>query len=89
MIAVYYGSRWIAVSLERDRQLVANRKAVQRLMCEMDIAGMSPGLNLSRRNPKHQVYPYLLRNRVAARPNHNGRKGRRSTTFLLSGSGGV
>jgi len=58
------------VSLERDHQLVANRKAVQRLMREMDIAGISPGPNLSRRNPAHQVYPYLLRNVVATQPNH-------------------
>src|SRR5215207_11088087 len=35
----------------------------------MGIAGISPGPNLSRRNPEHQVYPYLLRNLVAARPN--------------------
>jgi putative transposase len=65
-----YGSRRIAVILERDHQLVVNRKAVQRHMREMGIAGISPGPNLSRRNPEHQVYPYLLRNLVAARPNH-------------------
>lgn len=65
-----YGSRRIAVILERDHQLIVNRKAVQRHMREMGIAGISPGPNLSRRNPEHQVYPYLLRNLVAARPNH-------------------
>ena len=65
-----YGSRRIAVILERDHQLVVNRKAVQRHMREMGIAGISPGPNLSRRNPEQQVYPYLLRNLVAARPNH-------------------
>lgn len=65
-----YGSRRIAVILERDHQLIVNRKAVQRHMCEMGIAGISPGPNLSRRDPEHQVYPYLLRNLVAARPNH-------------------
>ena len=65
-----YGSCRIAVILERDHQLVVNRKAVQRHMREMGIAGISPGPNLSRLNPAHQVYPYLLRNLVAARPNH-------------------
>ena len=50
-----YGSRRIAVILERDHQLVVNRKAVQRHMREMGIAGISPGPNLSRRNPQHQV----------------------------------
>lgn len=65
-----YGSRRIAVILERDHDLVVNRKAVQRHMREMGIAGISPGPNLSRRNPEHQVYPYLLRNVVAQQPNH-------------------
>jgi putative transposase len=65
-----YGSRRIAVILERDHQLVVNRKAVQRHMREMGIVGISPGPNLSRRNPEQRVYPYLLRNVVALRPNH-------------------
>jgi len=65
-----YGSRRIAVILERDYQLVVNRKAVLRHMREMGIAGISPGPNLTRRNPDHRVYPYLLRNVVAIRPNH-------------------
>ena len=65
-----YGSRRVAVILERDHQLLVNRKAVQRHMREMGIVGISPGPNLSQRNPEHQVYPYLLRNLVAIRPNH-------------------
>jgi putative transposase len=65
-----YGSRRIAVMLKEDYQLVVNRKAVQRHMREMGIAGISPGPNLSRRNPKHRVYPYLLRDVTAAYPNH-------------------
>jgi putative transposase len=65
-----YGSRRIAVVLERDYGLVVNRKAVQRHMREMGIAGISPGPNLSRRNPEHRVYPYLLREVTAAYPNH-------------------
>jgi len=65
-----YGSRRIAVMLKEDYQLVVNRKAVQRHMREMGIAGISPGPNLSRRNPEHRVYPYLLRGLTAAHPNH-------------------
>src|SRR4051812_30349986 len=38
-----YGSRRIAVILERDHQLVVNRKAVQRHMRQMGIVGISPG----------------------------------------------
>ena len=65
-----YGSRRIAVALKADYQLVVNRKAVQRHMREMGIAGISPGPNLSKRNPEHRVYPYLLRGVTAAHPNH-------------------
>jgi putative transposase len=65
-----YGSRRIAVMLKEDYQLVVNRKAVQRHMREMGIAGISPGPNLSKRNVEHQVYPYRLRGVTAAYPNH-------------------
>jgi putative transposase len=34
------------------------------------VAGICPWPNLSRRNAVHKVYPYLLRNVRAARPNH-------------------
>lgn len=64
-----YGSRRLAVILERDHQMLVNRKAVQRHMREMGIQGISPGPNLSRGNPEHQVYPYLLRNLVVRQPN--------------------
>jgi putative transposase len=65
-----YGSRRIAVVLERDHQLVVNRKAVQRHMREMGIAGISPGPNLSCCATAHRIYPYLLRGVVVVRPNH-------------------
>lgn len=56
----FYGSRRIAAVLRREGW-VANRKAVQRHMREMGIAGVCPGPNLSKRNHEHQVFPYLLR----------------------------
>lgn len=65
-----YGSRRIAVVLKQDYQLVVNRKAVQRHMREMGIAGISPGPKLSQRNSAHRVYPYLLRGVTVAHPNH-------------------
>lgn len=65
----FYGSRKIAAVLAREGQPV-NRKAVQRHMREMGIAGICPGPNLSRRNNAHAVYPYLLRNLVVERPDH-------------------
>jgi putative transposase len=65
----FYGSRRIAVQLQREGELI-NRKAVQRHMREMAIAGIFPGPNLSQRQQEHRVYPYLLRHVTAAYPNH-------------------
>ena len=56
----FYGSRRITAQLQREG-VVVNRKAVQRHMREMGIAGVCPGPNLSRRRHEHKVYPYLLR----------------------------
>jgi putative transposase len=65
----FYGSRRITVQLRREG-LTLNRKAVQRHMREMGIAGIYPGPNLSQRHLAQQVYPYLLRQVTAAYPNH-------------------
>ncbi len=65
----YYGSRRIVAVLRGEGQVV-NRKAVQRHMQEMGIAGVAPGPHTSRRHPAHPVYPYLLRHLTAAHPNH-------------------
>ena len=65
----FYGSRRIGATLCREG-IVVNRKAVQRHMQEMGIAGICPGPNLSKRNSEHRVYPYLLNGVVAAYPNH-------------------
>ena len=63
----FYGSRRIAVVLRPDFEV--NRKAVQRHMREMGIAGISPGPNLSKRREEHRIYPYLLRNLSITHPN--------------------
>jgi len=63
----FYGSRKIAVVLRPD--FVVNRKAVQRHMREMGIAGIAPGPNLSKRNLAHKIYPYLLRDLSITHPN--------------------
>jgi putative transposase len=65
----FYGSRRITAQLCREGRLI-NRKAVQRHMCEMGIAGICPAPNGSRRNAQHPVYPYLLRHVTATYPNH-------------------
>lgn len=55
----FYGSRRIAANLRP--KFVVNRKAVQRHMQEMGLAGICPGPNLSKRSAEHRIYPYLLR----------------------------
>lgn len=65
----FYGSRRITAQLQREG-VVINRKAVQRHMREMGIAGIYPGPNLSHRNQGQQIYPYLLRQVTATYPNH-------------------
>jgi len=65
----FYGSRRIAVTLQRAGQPIS-RKRVQRYMREMGLAGIAPRKSLSKRHPGHQIYPYLLRNVTAQRPNH-------------------
>jgi len=65
----FYGSRRVTATLCREGQEV-NRKAVQRHMREMGIAGVAPGPHTSRPHPTHPTYPYLLRHVTAAHPNH-------------------
>ena len=65
----FYGSRRITVHLRREGRMI-NRKAVQRHLREMGLAGICPGPNLSQRQVAHRVYPYLLRHVSAAYPNH-------------------
>jgi putative transposase len=67
--APFYGSRRITAVLHREG-VVVNRKAVQRHMQEMGLAGVAPGPHLSTRQPQHAVYPYLLRHVTSAWPNH-------------------
>ena len=64
----FYGSRRIAVTLRKEGVLIS-RPTVQRYMREMEIAGISPGPNLSKRSPEHKIYPYLLRGLEISYPN--------------------
>ncbi|MBM4460954.1 MAG: IS3 family transposase, partial [Chloroflexi bacterium] len=66
----FYGSRRITVELCEVRKLPVARETVQRYMREMGITAIYPRPQLSRRNPEHKIYPYLLRNVTAAYPNH-------------------
>jgi putative transposase len=65
----YYGVRRITAHLRREGILV-NHKAVARHMREMGLAAICPGPNLSKRAQQAAIYPYLLRDMTAERPNH-------------------
>ena len=64
----FYGSRRIKVILKQEGVKI-NRKTVQSYMREMEISGICPGPNLSKRQLQEQIYPYLLRNLVIKKPN--------------------
>lgn len=64
----FYGSRRITAQLRREGRQVS-RKAVQRHMREMGLSAVYPGPNLSRREGKHGIHPYLLRGISITRPN--------------------
>lgn len=58
----FKGSRRLRDDLWDNYGLVVNRKRVQRLMNVMGISALHPGAKTTKPNPKHKVYPYLLRN---------------------------
>ena len=64
----YLGSRKITVKLNEDGYRVG-RKTVRRLMQLMSICAIYPKANLSKRNFKESVVPYLLRNYAVNFPN--------------------
>lgn len=63
-----YGSRRIKEILSRQGTKI-NRKKVQRLMHEMNIAGVCPKRNLSRANLEHKKYPFIARDEPIVRIN--------------------
>jgi putative transposase len=65
----FYGARRIAAQLAVEGHPI-NRKTVARYMAEMRLTAIYPGPNLSRRAHQAGIYPYLLRNVTANRPNH-------------------
>lgn len=64
----YIGSRKITKKLQEEGYAVC-RKTVRRLMQEMGIYAIYPKLNLSKRNRKEGIVPYLLQNYSVYFPN--------------------
>jgi putative transposase len=66
----FYGSRRIAKEVGLQIGEAVNRKRVQGLMQEMGIQAVYAKPNLSKGNPGHKIYPYLLKGVHAGYPNH-------------------
>lgn len=63
----YYGTRKMTACLRREGVLV-NRKRVGRLLRKMGLYALYEKPHLSQGNKAHKKYPYLLKERVIARP---------------------
>ncbi len=65
----WMGSRSLAGQLTTAKAPVG-RDRVRRLMLLMGIESLAPKPGTSKRQPRHPVYPYLLRGLTIERPNH-------------------
>jgi len=65
----YLGVRRLVKKLADVDNIHIGRKLCKRYMDEMGIYAVYPKPNLSRRNPEHKIFPYLLRNRAITAPN--------------------
>ncbi len=64
----WYGSRQMARHLRRQGYRV-NRKRIRRVMRKTGLVAVAPAPSTPRRQPRHPVYPYLLRGLCNAQPN--------------------
>jgi putative transposase len=64
----FYGWPRMTVYLQNQGYTI-NHKRIQRLMHKMDIQAIYPKPSLSKANPEHKVYPYLLRELTITHPN--------------------
>jgi putative transposase len=65
----HFGHRRIRNILQSEGMVISKKKTC-RIMRRMGLAGLCPGPNLSKRNHKEAIRPYLLRGVKAAYPNH-------------------
>ena len=57
----YYGVLRMTTYLQIDEKIVIGKDHVRTLLRRMGVMALFPTRNLSRPNPAHRVYPYLLR----------------------------
>lgn len=65
----FYGVPRMTTWLRKDMGYMINEKRIVRLYRLMGLQTIFPKKNLSKRNQKHKVYPYLLKNLAIVRPN--------------------
>lgn len=65
----FYGVRKITEQLHKEGEII-NHKRVHGFMQEMGIQALYPKQNMSKSNPAHNKYPYLLKGITAGYPNH-------------------
>jgi len=65
----YLGVRRLKEKLKTEDGLIVGRKLVKRYMQEMNIYAVYPKPKLSKRDKKHHVFPYLIRNIDIFMPN--------------------
>lgn len=65
----FYGVLRMTTYLQKDEHVVIGKDHVRTLLRRMGIMALFPTRNLSRPNPAHHVYPYLLKGVQIIRPN--------------------
>ena len=63
----YFGARRMVVALEA-KKIFVGRKKIRSIMRAMGLEAMYPKPNMSKHNPLHRVYPYLLKDYKIIRP---------------------
>jgi len=65
----YYGVRRMTVYLTKDEGCIVGKDHVRTLLRRMGIMALFPMRNLSKPNPAHKIYPYLLKGVEVTRVN--------------------
>ena len=65
----FYGVPRMTTWLKENIGYDVNHKHIDRLYKVIDLQTISPKNNLSKRNQKHKIFPYLLKNLMNVRPN--------------------
>jgi putative transposase len=65
----YYGVLRMTTYLQEDEHCVIGKDHVRTLLRRMGIMALFPTRNLSRPNPAHRIYPYLLKGVAVTRAN--------------------